>query len=315
MPKNSARVMSGIHYYHLAVYADAKYRKDYYIGDNCLDTGFVDLIRNVKQNGATLVDYFWKEGGGTSGHAVVVTEVTEEGNGDYTLSMYDPRNKGLITAKATVNGESVTFHGEELSTIGYYTEDALITLEYLDIDGIYNAAGVIGTSITNSVYEQTEDDYLQGKALLTLPASDFELNNADGEMLAYVDGELHGTMTVYSSKLIASASDSVADLVIVVDDSTSFSCEFSNPLSQFISISAGDYCVSLSGNGVTDAYIDRDSIDLKGIDMSLSLMYRTEQEEYVEIRLVDENTVGITYDDEDITITGIKNDYSVEKIE
>lgn len=317
-PNEDTRVRSGIHYYQLAVHAQVEYRNDYSIDSGSVDTGFLNLFQTVEQNGATLVDFFWKESGNTQGHSIVVTDIDKLNDRYYMMEFYDPGEMGLMRKSVVINGDAVTFDGKELSTLGYYLPTTLDTLDYLDIDGAYNAQGVVGMSTPISVsFEQTGNNYLQGRALLVLPATDFELVNAEGKVLTNVDGKLSGSMSVYSSKLLTSGLESSAELQIVVNDSGAFSCVFFDTEDRFVSISASDYCASVSGGGITTLSVDSHSMSIEGVNMDTSLTYRIgrDNEELICLRFNNEDTIDFNYDGNIVAISGTSNNYTGEVID
>ena len=312
IPKDNLAVRDGIHYYQMAAYADQYYRTDFTKASGTLETGLRNLQMQVKLHGATIVEYRW-EGNEIDGeipifgHAIIVKTMTAV-DGGYELEIYDP-SRTTDEDDVDIIEDDIKFCGKILTSFGYYSHSALNTLEYLDIDGTYNE-GVAGTAemVDNQVLESNVkgEDYLEGNALIIVPAVDFTITNAEGEYMYYRAESTSGTMDIYSCKTVANGPLNIANLVLVVDESTSFVYTAPNLDEQFLFITSDLFCSSVEGKNFDTIYVNGNSVDIHGnsIEALVTKRLDTESREYINISAQAETRAEIEWDNNMIIVDG-----------
>lgn len=273
-PVECADVRDGINYYQMASFVLQYFRLDYSGTPQRMKIGLANLASEVNRNGATVVEYRWHKENDNGeetvfGHAIIIKNMDDIGDGWYSLRIYDP-NCGDTYDTIYVNENGVEFRNHTLSSFSYYPKQAINELDFIDLDGTYNTAINIETNSIESqdlTYNEVGEDYLAQKALIIVPAVDFTLTNAEGEYLHYSAEIIEGTMDVYHCKPIANGPHIAADLMLVVDESESFTYTPTNTEGQSFFVTSDSLYASITGTNMEAIYVDENKIDVyeKGI--------------------------------------------------
>lgn len=314
-PKDQPSVFSGIHYYQLASQPYQFYRTNYTLDTNTLDSGVKQLYNAVQKNGATLVSYFWQEANGSTGHTIVVTKIKKVNDGEYSIDLYDPRKPGKDENSIYIDGEDVIFCDEVVTTLGFYNTSALNTLDYLDIDGTYNNGAVVGTSTSDSGHSVSED-FLNGKAYIRIPAVDFELRNAKCETMVYSNGVVSGNLIPDFIHPIAYGEDSLADLVIIVDESLLFECTFCDSTGEEFFVSSSLFGANISGSGISKVLVRENNIEIDGHDIEAALTFRSDLVDckYLDVQFQSGGGMMFSYENGCLELNGIEKGYVVKAL-
>ena len=314
-PKDQPSVFSGIHYYQLASQPYQFYRTNYTLDTNTLDSGVKQLYNAVQKNGATLVSYFWQEANGSTGHTIVVTKIKKVNDGEYSIDLYDPRKPGKDENSIYIDGEDVIFCDEVVTTLGFYNTSALNTLDYLDIDGTYNNGAVVGTSTSDSGHSVSED-FLNGKAYIRIPAVDFELRNAKCETMVYSNGVVSGNLIPDFIHPIAYGEDSLADLVIIVDESLLFECTFCDSTGEEFFVSSSLFGANISGSGISKVLVRENNIEIDGHDIEAALTFRSDLVDckYLDVQFQSGGGMMFAYENGCLELNGIEKGYVVKAL-
>lgn len=264
IPFECIEVRDGINYYQMTPYILQYFRSDYGEPSSNMQIGVNNLIAEVSRNGATLMDYRWHEQSETGettvfGHSILITEMYEIGGGWYLICMYDP-NYGYTEDWLNITEDGFRFRDHTLSSFGYYRNYALDELDFIDIDGAYNMD--IDSEENNIEDEVLESrsigvDYLAEKTLIIVPAVDFELTNNEGERLFYSAEHIEGTMEVFYSKIISNGPNVAADMMLIVDESESFTYVPPSIETQSFFVTSDLLHASVIGENIDLVYVDQ----------------------------------------------------------
>jgi hypothetical protein len=221
-----------------------------------------------------VVEYRWHEESENGeetvfGHAIIIKNMDDIGDGWYSLRIYDP-NLGDTYETIYLSEDGVKYKTHTLSSFSYFPKQAIDELDFIDLDGTYNTAINIETNSIESqdlTYNEVGEDYLAQKALIIVPAVDFTLKNAEGEYLHYSAEIIEGTMDVYQCKPIANGPHVAADLMLVVDESGSFTYTPTNTKGQSFFVTSDSLLASITGTNMEAIYVDENKINVyeKGI--------------------------------------------------
>lgn len=259
-----------------------------------LKTGAINLINQVNNYGATMLNYFWKEPNSsgnmeTIGHSVLVLSCSyNTSRNGYELLVFDPNATALTTRYLTYSSSGVTFYGINLSTLSFYTRDTLNFWNAFDLDGTYNDMRTAANTLTDNLCAEEEltcGASYNDTALLILPYVEFKIQNAEGQILQYCGEEFEGDLEVVSWQVVPKGPDQPAELQLTVRDSNEFTCEMKSELVDF-SATFKDFTGGASGTGI-DSITVKSSGQTKvmGDEMHYRLGGMLEDADYVYISL------------------------------
>ena len=96
------------------------------------------FYNEVVTHGPVIAAFFWHEGNNKFGHSIIVTKVRKLSPTLYELTFCDPNSTSQSVMNLSYSAGSISFCSHILTSFEYYSNTAMQTIKYLDIDGQYN---------------------------------------------------------------------------------------------------------------------------------------------------------------------------------
>ena len=246
-PKSNRQVMSAIHYYHMTQYIHRVNVNErvYSMDDYNWPEGLRELVSKARSGDVMMISYFFKKGNSdTGGHTIAVYGYDgTDSNGNYKLNAYDNRNPNKNT-KITVSEDYSTCvvhvdNNENVSKIEITSDFS--AFNQVDIDGPNNDMG--RGSSPNALTASASD----GTEIYVSSNADVLIENRAGDTMRVKNGIItSSTMNVKKEHLIvhstADGKDVPGELVITVDDSSSFTFEAASKEIDVSVVGSSYYC-------------------------------------------------------------------------
>ena len=317
-PKDSTKARSAIHFYQVSFIIQANYMNSYSVNSGDLTSGINIFKQNLQKNGATVFSYYWyNEDNKQSGHSIVVLDIEQISTYEYELEIYDPNKARCSTRSLYLDDDDGWIFGDEvIHKICFWTEAQRNNMDFLDLDGRYNTIKVSGVTSTPEVSNANSNAVVcDGKAIIVIPCSNVTITNAAGETLNYYKDNITGTMRVYKEYWVPNGDGRTAEVILYVDDSTSFEVTFNSASdSNYAFISADYYCASVNGSGFTSVTFDTHSTSVVGKDIDTQIMTSTNVDgyEYMHINATATDELNITRSNGKILLDGIDGGYDLK---
>lgn len=301
-------------------------------------TSAIEAINScISAQGPVIFSFWWNvtnESGGTTekAHSVIVNSCKKINSTTYQLKIVNPNSLTEQTATLTTGGVySITGDASStrtLKTMATMTEFSVFRGAF-DIDSTNNYDSARYPQLTSATSENdtlVKPDYQDSIASLRFTLSGrVEVENAEGQRIAWDHGELSGDIPLYDSYVVPNGEDLPAEMVLYVPESDTFTFTMdSGNVDMWVSVTDTHQYSRTKASGLSTVTFSSDgSIDMKGDEIVFETASATvdaevsesESESLVVLGGRGNNSITLKKVDEKTLITGVEETCNIKLID